>query len=121
MTSATPLDPVLLRQLKKAGLLEPSALPTAEVWTKLLAAVNDYYRHMNEDRALLTRSMDLSTSEMDELRQRVEAQRDQLSGIVDTIGDALGPDASASAATSTGQPSRSRASAYGATATSRTA
>lgn len=90
MTSATPFDPVLLRQLKKAGLLEPSALPTPEVWTKLLTAVNDYYRHMNEDRALLTRSMDLSTNEMDELRQRVEAQRDQLSGIVDTIGDALG-------------------------------
>lgn len=52
--------------------------------------MNDYYRHLNEDRALLTRSMELSTNEMDQLRKRVEGQRDQLSGIVDAIGDALG-------------------------------
>ena len=71
-------------------MLEPSALPTAEVWTRLLASVNVYYRHLNDDRALLTRSLELSTKEMDELRQRVEAQRDQLSGIMDAIGDALG-------------------------------
>ena len=90
MTSATNLDPVLLRQLKKAGLLEPTATPGPEVWTKFLAAVNDYYRHLNDDRALLTRSMELSTGEMDELRIRVEAQRDQLSDIVNAIGDALG-------------------------------
>jgi sigma-B regulation protein RsbU (phosphoserine phosphatase) len=90
VTSVSNLDPVLLRQLKKAGLLEPSALPTADVWNKLLAAVNDYYRHLNDDRALLTRSMELSTNEMDELRKRVEGQRDQLSGIVEAIGDALG-------------------------------
>jgi serine phosphatase RsbU (regulator of sigma subunit) len=88
--SVATLDPVLVRQLKKAGLPEPSAVPTGEVWNKFLVSVNDYYRHLNEDRALLTRSMELSTNEMDELRKRVEAQRDQLSGIVDAIGDALG-------------------------------
>jgi serine phosphatase RsbU (regulator of sigma subunit) len=60
------------------------------VWTKFLAAVNDYYRHLNDDRALLTRSMELSTNEMDDLRKRVEAQRDQLSGVVEAIGAALG-------------------------------
>ena len=90
MISATPFDPVLLRQLKKAGLLEPSAAPSGEVWKKFLGSVNDYYRHLNDDRALLTRSMELSTSEMDELRRQVEGQRDQLSAIVEAIGDALG-------------------------------
>lgn len=90
MTSVTNLDPVLLRQLKKAGLLEPTAVPSGEAWNKFLGAVNDYYRHLNDDRALLTRSMELSTNEMDELRRRVEGQRDQLTGIVDAIGDALG-------------------------------
>jgi phosphoserine phosphatase RsbU/P len=90
MPSSIPFDPVLLRQLKKAGLPEPSVVPTGEAWSKLLVAVNDYYRRMNDDRALLTRSMEISTNEMDELRRRVEEQRDQLSGIVDTIGHALG-------------------------------
>jgi serine phosphatase RsbU (regulator of sigma subunit) len=76
--------------LKKAGLPDPSTLQPTDGWAKLLVAVNDYYRRMNDDRALLTRSMELSTGEMDELRRRVEDQRDQLSGIVDTIGHALG-------------------------------
>ncbi len=84
------LDPVLFRQLKKAGLLESSSVPSPEIWAKFLSAVNEHYRHLNDDRALLTRSMELSTSEMDELRQRVEQQRDQLSAIVDAIADALG-------------------------------
>lgn len=90
MSTVSTFDPVLLRQLKKAGLADPSVVPTDAAWTKFLSAVNDYYRHLNDDRALLTRSMELSTNEMDQLRQRVEAQRDQLSGIVDAIGDALG-------------------------------
>jgi phosphoserine phosphatase RsbU/P len=90
MSGTANLDPVLLRQLKKAGLLEPTNLPTAETWAKFLSAVNDHYRHLNDDRTLLTRSMELSTSEMEELRHRVEAQRDQLEAIVDAISNALG-------------------------------
>jgi len=89
-SAATNLDPVLVRQLKKAGLLEPSSVPSGEVWAKFLTAVNDHYRHLNDDRALLTRSMELSTNEMEELRRRVEGQRDQLSSIVDAIAEALG-------------------------------
>lgn len=91
MSSAQPLDPVLLRQLKKAGVPDPAAAPPSpDSWGKFLAAVNDYYRHLNDDRALLTRSIELSTSEMEELRRRVEGQRDQLRAVVDVIGDALG-------------------------------
>ena len=89
-TTAASFDPVLLRQLKKAGLVEPGVAPAPEAWARFLAAVNDHYRHLNDDRALLTRSMELSTSEMDELRQKSDDQRDQLSGIIDVIGDALG-------------------------------
>lgn len=90
MSSSVTLDPVLLRQLRKAGGADPSTVPSAEVWSKFLTLVNDYYRHMSNDRALLTRSMELSTEEMNELRTRVEVQRDQLSEIVQAIGEALG-------------------------------
>lgn len=89
-TTAASFDPVLLRQLKKAGLVEPNALPTSESWARFLGAVNDHYRHLNEDRALLTRSMELSTGEMEQLRRSVEDQRDQLTAILDVIGNALG-------------------------------
>ncbi len=89
-TSLANLDPVLLRQLKKAGLTDPSSVPEGEAWTKFLGAVNDYYRHLNDDRALLTRSIELSTTEMEDLRRRVEGQRDQLSAVVDAISEALG-------------------------------
>lgn len=88
--AASKLDPVLLRQLKKAGSADPSALPSAEAWQRLLAAVDEYYKHLNQDRALLTRSMEISTSEMDALRRHVEDQRDQLRSIIAAIGDALG-------------------------------
>lgn len=84
------LDPVLLRQLKRVGNPDPSHAPSIEAWTKFISVVNEYYKHMNDDRTLLTRSIELSTTEMDELRRRAEAQRDQLRAIVDTIGEALG-------------------------------
>ncbi|MGE3453502.1 MAG: PP2C family protein-serine/threonine phosphatase [Kofleriaceae bacterium] len=44
---------------------------------------------MTEDRALLNRSLDLSHKEQDGLRRAAETQRDRLSSIVGTIGDAL--------------------------------
>jgi serine phosphatase RsbU (regulator of sigma subunit) len=90
VSSSTNLDPVLQRQLKKIGALDTNTAPTSELWAKFIAAVNDHYKHLNEDRALLTRSMELSTAEMEELRRRVETQRDQLKAIVDVIGEALG-------------------------------
>ncbi|GAC1554181.1 MAG: hypothetical protein NVS3B10_15620 [Polyangiales bacterium] len=90
MTTTPLLDNVLLRQLKKAGAIDPMVPPSGEPWTKFLGAVNDYYRHMNEDRAMLTRSMELSTEEMNVLRAGIEAQRDQLRAVVHAIGEALG-------------------------------
>lgn len=90
MGNLAALDPVLLRQLKRVGSADPASAPTSEAWTRFLTIVNDYYKHMNDDRTLLTRSIELSTTEMDEMRRRTEAQRDQLRAIVDAIGEALG-------------------------------
>ena len=59
MSAATNLDPVLLRQLKKAGARSVEGSVRRDV-AKFLAAVNDHYRHLNDDRArILTRSMKL--------------------------------------------------------------
>ncbi|HYV44651.1 MAG TPA: PP2C family protein-serine/threonine phosphatase [Myxococcaceae bacterium] len=85
------LDPLLLRQLRKAGITDPAQLPPSpEAFRDLLQRVNDEYKRAREDRDLLTRSLDLSTSEMEALRTRLEMDRDRLLAVVTSIGDALG-------------------------------
>ena len=83
------LDPVLARQLKRLKLDVTSGPTAPEQWTQLLEQLNEHFHHSNDDRALLNRSLELSTQEMEALRHRVEAQRDRLSGVIGTIGEAL--------------------------------
>ncbi len=82
------LDPLLVRQLTRAGAT-PESPPDAETWAKIIRSINDHYRHTSDDRALLTRSMEISTSELEELRHRVEKQRDQLRIAMLGVSDAL--------------------------------
>lgn len=85
-----PIDPVLTRQLRRAKI-DPTQGPTSpESWAQLLDSINEHYRHLDDDRSLLNRSLELSTIEMETLRRRVEHQRDRLSNIVGTISEALG-------------------------------
>jgi serine phosphatase RsbU (regulator of sigma subunit) len=86
MTSRT-IDPVLARQLKRVSL--PAELETSPEWRKFVDNVNEHYLHMAEDRALLSRSIELSTREMDGLRRRVESQRDQLVAAITGISESL--------------------------------
>ena len=83
-----PLDPILLRQLKRAGVAEV-AQPDSESFAKLLAMISDHYRRAAEDRAMLTRSMDLSSAEFDVLRERVERQRDSFRDTISALNEAL--------------------------------
>ncbi|MGE0869976.1 MAG: PP2C family protein-serine/threonine phosphatase [Kofleriaceae bacterium] len=82
-----PLDPVLARQLKRLTL--PSEFEASPSWEKFIDSVNEHYLHTGEDRALLSRSIELSTQEMDGLRHRVESQRDRLLSIIGRISDSL--------------------------------
>lgn len=82
------LDPLLARQLSRVGATA-DAPPTEETWARLVRSINDHYRHAADDRALLTRSMEISTAELDELRRRIERQRDQLRIAMLGVSDAL--------------------------------
>ena len=66
----------LLRQLNRLGLDEDS-VPDAEAWKKLLQAVDTSYKAHDEDRYLLERSLDVSSTEMqymiDELKRSSES------------------------------------------------
>jgi serine phosphatase RsbU (regulator of sigma subunit) len=81
------MDPVLTRQLKRLAL--PPEVVRSEGWQRFIDSVNEHYLHMQEDRALLSRSIELSTLEMDGLRRRVESQRDRLLAVISGISDAL--------------------------------
>ncbi|MBL9107760.1 MAG: hypothetical protein JNM74_00765, partial [Myxococcales bacterium] len=70
-----PHDPVLLRQLKRLGASDTSP-PDPGTWERLLGVLSEHYRRSAEDRAMLTRSMDLASSEFEVLRTKVEKQRD---------------------------------------------
>lgn len=89
MSAAIEFDPVLLRQLTRLGLASVSQTPTAESWIRFVRGVNDHYKHMTDDRALLTRSIEISTAEMSQLNERLEGQRDALRSMTIGIADAL--------------------------------
>ncbi len=91
------LDPLLMRQLKRLGLEGLDRVPEFEQFRNLLERISDQYHHANEDRSLLTRSLDLSTEEMNGLRLRVESERDRLQAIVAALADAIGAMGNASA------------------------
>ncbi|MFS8067125.1 MAG: serine/threonine-protein phosphatase, partial [Byssovorax sp.] len=82
-------DPLLVRQLKRLGLEDLEEPPSREAWPKVLARISDHYRAIADDRALLARSLELSTAEMTQLQVRVATERDRLRGVVTAIGDAL--------------------------------
>ncbi|WP_437957636.1 PP2C family protein-serine/threonine phosphatase [Sorangium sp. So ce119] len=83
------IDPLLARQLRRLGLDDLSEPPDRETWHKVVARISEHYRHVADDRSLLTRSLDLSTNEMGALHRQLLAERDRLRSVVVAIGDAL--------------------------------
>ena len=67
------MNPVLARQLRRLGL-DPEVPPAdPEQWTELLGRVNSFYENADQSRYLLERSLDLSSKEMQELYDQLEA------------------------------------------------
>jgi len=105
---------LLLRQLRRLGISELEAPPSAEAWQALLGAVSRTYASSEEDRYLLERSLDLSSREMqalyENLRQvsetRLAAERDRLESVLAALSDGLcvlGPDGTAQSANAAAQ------------------
>lgn len=64
--------------------------PTPEIWSRFLGLINDHYRNTEEDRLLLLRSNELASTEVDEARKRLGAQRESIRAALSTMADALG-------------------------------
>ena len=84
------LDPLLQRQLRRAGIVAAVGPQTPTEWEALLRAVNEHYLHSNQDRELMNRTLEMSSNEAEHLRSRVEGERDRLLAMVAAIGEALG-------------------------------
>jgi class 3 adenylate cyclase len=68
------LHSLLKRQLKKCGITDVAAPPSAESFATLLERVSRSYTESDEERYTLERSLGLSSEEMQELHRKVEKQ-----------------------------------------------
>ncbi|HEY0133049.1 MAG TPA: PAS domain-containing protein, partial [Nannocystis sp.] len=97
MNAERDLHRLLLRQLRRLGISEQGAPPSAEAWRALLAAVSSTYASDEQDRYLLERSLDLSSREMqvlyENLREvsetRIAAERDRLRSVLAALSHGL--------------------------------
>jgi signal transduction histidine kinase/ActR/RegA family two-component response regulator len=79
------LDPLLLRQLKRLGILDPEVPPDPRTWSRLLEKIASTYRDHEDGYELLERSLSISSEEMMQLNQSLRdsqaglaAERDKL-------------------------------------------
>src|SRR3989344_3108432 len=77
---------VLERQLKKY-LGENFTVP--KEWEGFLAAVVEAYRHFDEDRALIERSMELSSKELTAINQQLQEEKIRDEALLVSIGDGV--------------------------------
>jgi len=75
MAPSNDLHPLLVRQLKKAGI-EIGKTPTDEAFAELIARVSRAYTDADEGRYLLERSLELSSAEMLQLNTRLRVARE---------------------------------------------
>jgi len=87
--TADPIHPVLARQLRKAGISDPSNPVDQVCLSDLIRRVSSAYTSADFDRYLLERSIDLSSHEMKGLNEQLQADRNQLDALLAAIGDGV--------------------------------
>ncbi|MCI0652275.1 MAG: ATP-binding protein [Planctomycetes bacterium] len=83
------LHTLLLRHLKRTGLAESPPPAEPAQWQALLERISRAYTEADENRYLLTRSLEISSREMGELHAKLAAERDRLDTIVRSLGEGL--------------------------------
>ena len=81
-SAAPPVHPLLVRQLRRAGIAE-AELASDPRLAELVRRVSRTYVEHAEDRYLRERSLELSSREMQELNARLAAERKRLQGELD--------------------------------------
>jgi sigma-B regulation protein RsbU (phosphoserine phosphatase) len=79
------LHATLQRQLRRAGLEGDAAPSDPEAWAQLLGQIDAHYAHIEDDRAMLSRSLEVSTEEMLGLQAAMQHEREQLRGLLQSV------------------------------------
>jgi PAS domain S-box-containing protein len=91
------MHPLLQRQLKRLGL-DPERCPTeADAWQTMLERISQSYTEGDQGRALLERSLDVTSREMQGLYEELQnssetalsTEKDKLEAVLDSLGDGL--------------------------------
>jgi len=89
------VHPLLERQLRRCGI-DAEKPPDLDAWRSLLHRIDTAYRHADEDRYLVERSLEVSSAEMNELYRSLResestlaAERDKLRAMIACLGDGL--------------------------------
>ena len=88
MSAGTPesgLHPLLLRQMRRCGVVSGQPV-SAEILQTLLEKISNSYVDAEQDRYLLERSLDVSSREM---HYSIETERNRLDAIVSTTDDCI--------------------------------
>ncbi len=83
------LHPLLERHLRRAGLGRETTPVGLEQWQGLLERISRAYSEADDNRYLLTRSLSISSREMEDLHSKLAAERDRLGVIVESLGEGL--------------------------------
>ncbi len=76
----------LERQIKK---FLPGVSTAAEEWKKFFQSIDETYRHFDDDRKLISRSLELSSTELVEVNEKIAREKARNEIILESIGDAL--------------------------------
>ena len=91
------MHPLLKRQLKRLGLIDPALPPSPEIWQRFLERISNAYTEADQGRELLEQSLALSSKEMqqlyDDLQQtsevRIKNAQDRTRMIIDHALDGV--------------------------------
>ena len=80
---------LLRRQIQKAGHPTLDAPPEPDSWKAILGKLNEHYASVDEDRRLLTSSLERSTREMTTINEKLRYEQDRLRSLVVALTDTL--------------------------------
>ncbi|MFN0242145.1 MAG: response regulator [Planctomycetota bacterium] len=88
--------PLLDRELRRCGVIDPDQVPDLEAWRRFLARVDETYRRSDDDRKLQEHALNVLSAEMigldDSLRESQASllcERDMLQAVLTSLGDGL--------------------------------
>jgi signal transduction histidine kinase/ActR/RegA family two-component response regulator len=83
------MHPILLRQLRRIGIVDSEQLPTLEGWKDLLQRIDRAYHDADDERYTMERSLAISSREMQEAYENLKAAKERAESGAQAKGEFL--------------------------------